>query len=107
LCFAHHLGICSNALFVVELRGVMNLPEANCVRRALRHAKEQRTSLVVIEMHTPGRLDPSMRKIIQDIPATLDHPPFRICELVPGKSTGRRRVWELSCVGNGSRPWLA
>jgi membrane-bound ClpP family serine protease len=67
LCFSHHLGICSNTLFVVELRGAMNLPAANCVRRALRDAEERRTGLVVIEMHMPGGLDPSMRKIIQDV----------------------------------------
>ncbi len=42
----------------------MNLPAANCVRRALRDAEERRTS---IEVHMPGGLDPSMREIIQDI----------------------------------------
>ncbi|HEU0295529.1 MAG TPA: nodulation protein NfeD [Anaerolineales bacterium] len=57
----------TGAVFVVELRGVINPPVANYLKRALRDAEEQRASLVVIQMDTPGGLDHSMREIIQDI----------------------------------------
>jgi membrane-bound serine protease (ClpP class) len=49
------------------MRGVINLPAANYVKRTLRDAEERRTSLVVIEMDTPDGSDHSMREIIQDI----------------------------------------
>lgn len=55
------------AVLVVELRGVVNPPVANYLKRDLQDAEEQRASLVVIQMDTPGGLDPSMREIIQNI----------------------------------------
>ena len=59
-----HLGIRSYAVFVFELRGVINLSAANYVRRALRDAEERRTRFVVIEMDTPGGLERSMREMV-------------------------------------------
>ena len=57
----------TGAVHVVELRGVINPPAANYVQRALQDAEEQSASLVVIQIDTPGGLDPSMREIIQNI----------------------------------------
>lgn len=57
----------TGAVHVVELRGVINPPAANYVQRALQDAEEQRASLVVIQIDTPGGLDHSMREIIQGI----------------------------------------
>ena len=61
------------AVLVAKLRGVVNPPVANYLKRVLQDAEEQRASLVVIQMDTPGGLDPSMREIIQNI----------LCSLVP------------------------
>jgi membrane-bound serine protease (ClpP class) len=60
----------TGAVFVVELRGIINPPAANYVKRALLDAEEQKASLVVIQMDTPGGLDHSMREIIQEILAS-------------------------------------
>jgi membrane-bound serine protease (ClpP class) len=60
----------SGAVVVVEMRGVINPPAANYLKRALRDAEEQRASLVVIQMDTPGGLDHSMREIVQEILAS-------------------------------------
>ena len=57
----------TRAVLVVELRGVINPPAANYLKRVLQDAEEQRASLVVIQMDTPGGLDSSMRAIIQDV----------------------------------------
>ena len=57
----------TGAVVVVEIRGVINPPVANYLKRALRDAKEQKARLVIIQMDTPGGLDHSMREIIQDI----------------------------------------
>ena len=57
----------TGAVFLVELRGVINPPVANYLKRALRDAEEQKASLAIIETDTPGGLDHSMREIIQDI----------------------------------------
>jgi membrane-bound serine protease (ClpP class) len=57
----------TGAVFVVELRGIINPPAANYVKRALLDAEEQKASLVVIQMDTPGGLDHSMREILQEI----------------------------------------
>jgi hypothetical protein len=59
-----HLGIRSYAVFVFEIRGVVNPSAANYVRRALRDAEERRTRLVLIEMDTPGGLEHSMREMV-------------------------------------------
>jgi hypothetical protein len=59
-----HLGIRSYAVFVFEIRGVVNLSAAKYVRRALRDAEEWSTRLVVVKLDTPNGLKRSMREMV-------------------------------------------
>lgn len=55
------------AVYVAEIRGIINPPVANYLKRVLAEAQAENGSLVVIELDTPGGLDSSMREMIQAI----------------------------------------
>ncbi|RIK44494.1 MAG: peptidase [Chloroflexi bacterium] len=56
-----------DAVHILEVRGVINPPVANYIRRALEDAAAQNARLAVIQLDTPGGLDSSTREITQAI----------------------------------------
>jgi membrane-bound serine protease (ClpP class) len=55
---------------VVTIDGAIGPASADHVSRALEHAERDGATLVVLQMDTPGGLDPSMRRIIRAILAS-------------------------------------
>jgi len=53
------------SIHILEIRGVINPPLQNYVKRAITNAELQNASLIIIKMDTPGGLDTSMREISQ------------------------------------------
>lgn len=58
------------AVYVMEVRGVINPPVSNYIRRGLEDAAAQEASLVVIKLDTPGGLESAMREITQQFLAS-------------------------------------
>ena len=61
----------SPAVVVIPLNGAVGPASADFVVRALSRAAEEHAQLAVLEIDTPGGLDPSMRSIIKATSATL------------------------------------
>ncbi|MCK4339845.1 MAG: nodulation protein NfeD [Candidatus Cloacimonetes bacterium] len=57
----------SNEIYLIEIDGVIGPPVANYVVNNLEKAEEDNVHAVLLEINTPGGLDPSMRKIITKI----------------------------------------
>lgn len=55
------------AVYVAEIRGVINPFTARYLDRVLDNARADNAQLVVLKLDTPGGLDSSMREMIQDI----------------------------------------
>lgn len=55
------------AVYIAEIRGIINPPAANYLVRVLDKAEVDNASLVVLELDTPGGLDSSMREMTQAI----------------------------------------
>lgn len=62
--------VVGGAVYVVEIEGVINPPVADYLERALNQAAIQEASLVVVRLDTPGGLETSMRRMMQDILAS-------------------------------------
>lgn len=60
----------SGAVYVAEVKGIINPPLAGYVLRVLEDAAEDEAALVVLVLDTPGGLDTSMREINQAILAS-------------------------------------
>jgi membrane-bound serine protease (ClpP class) len=56
-----------DAVYILDVRGVINPPVANYLARVLDEADAQQARLVVIQLDTPGGLDVSTRQITQAI----------------------------------------
>jgi len=52
---------------ILEVRGTIDPAQARYVARGLEQARERQASAVLLEMDTPGGLDGSMRRIVQEI----------------------------------------
>lgn len=52
---------------ILEIDGAIGPASASYIRDGLRHARDEKAALVILEMDTPGGLDTSMREIIRDI----------------------------------------
>jgi membrane-bound serine protease (ClpP class) len=59
-----------DAVHIMEIRGIINPPVAEYLKRALQDAAEQEARLVVIQMDTPGGLESSMREMTQALLAS-------------------------------------
>lgn len=57
-------------VYLIPLKGAVGPASASFVRRGFEQARQAGAQLIVLEMDTPGGLDPSMRQIIQDILAS-------------------------------------
>lgn len=57
-------------VYLIPLKGAVGPASASFVRRGFEQARQAAAQLIVLEMDTPGGLDPSMRQIIQDILAS-------------------------------------
>jgi membrane-bound serine protease (ClpP class) len=68
--FAQDATTGQDAVHILEVRGVINPPVANYIRRALEDAAAQNARLAVIKLDTPGGLDSSTREITQAILAS-------------------------------------
>ena len=60
----------TGAVVVVEIEGVIGPATADFAHRSFAKARERDARLIVLKMDTPGGLDQSMRRIIQDILAS-------------------------------------
>src|SRR5690606_34820248 len=60
----------TDAIHLMEVRGVINPPVVIYIQRALEEAAAQNARLVVIQLDTPGGLDSSTREITQAILAS-------------------------------------
>ena len=56
-----------NDALVLSIDGTINPAVSDYIRKGFQLAAEQRVSLLIIRMNTPGGLDASMRDIIQEI----------------------------------------
>jgi membrane-bound serine protease (ClpP class) len=54
-----------DAVYLLDIRGVINPPVANYLQRAMDEAIAQDARLVVVQLDTPGGLDTSMRAMMQ------------------------------------------
>lgn len=57
-------------VYLIPLKGAVGPASASFLRRGFEQARQAGAQLIVLEMDTPGGLDPSMRQIIQDILAS-------------------------------------
>lgn len=57
----------AGAVYLAEIRGIINPPAASYLERVLDQAEAKDAALVVLELDTPGGLDSSMREMIQAI----------------------------------------
>ena len=60
-------GAATGPVVVVELEGVIGPATADFAHRSFAKARDRDARLIVLKMDTPGGLDQSMRRIIQDI----------------------------------------
>jgi membrane-bound serine protease (ClpP class) len=58
------------AVYVLEVEGIINPPLTNYIERAMQEAIQAEAQLIVMKLDTPGGLDTSMRRIIQQMLAS-------------------------------------
>jgi len=73
---------------VIPADDVIGPATADFIERGLARAEEERASVAVIELDTPGGLDPSMRSIIK---AILASPVPVVAYVAPSGACGERR----------------
>ena len=57
-------------VYLLELKGAIGPASSDYIHRSLIKAKEEKVTVVILRIDTPGGLDSSMREIIQDILAS-------------------------------------